>query len=801
MNKSIKGFSIVEIITTTAIIAVIAIIGFTFSSNYRSNQYNTSRVADLTAIYNLLQTNYTQNKTYPDPSGNKQYYDKNGTYAHGIDGAFGVSGFLTQKTLSRDKMGYPFMDGQTKNYYAYGKRLDGNSGYNLATVLNEKGEYFSYVVGDIGGNRMELAGLVKEYSGPNFVTSKSKYLPYNPFELKLTGKISVYSGTVGTVSIIDNNGNTITQNILDQEIEKGNTVKVGAGGLATINLSDGTELKLGSSSQDSILNFSDLEYKDNSNLLTKVMLNLSLGEIWVKAPQLDTDSSLEVTNSFAAASVRGTVFGMTTNPTSGIISLIQGKIEVGKITSKTDENVETIPLFTEANASKGLFYENGISYLEVKDSTKPVDFNYTTSIPTDMGTGKILDVETPQLKFNSGIIPNVTSIIRTSGKLNVKVDNFGADYIEIVGTLFGEQKDFTGITISPTFTNISISNISWLNGSTNYAVKLCKTINDGKKACTGEFIQRTSGQTIDETTINNYKKNASNFNASCEKGKKLFKNYGCLEDKLVAYAPYNESGDMYMNTDDGDMLGFETIMVVSKNTISGPFTKLQDTQALKTSLLPKIGGLSYTPYFNLDSSIFVSSSSDTSNITTNFITPLGLVNYNSGTSFMSYPAGNGGIFLDNDGVEYIRYNLKDLNLKDKFTVEMSIRGGALKRSSLGKNFTLFDFSGSLNTGSNKLVLNTTSSVYGNKLQLFINGVEKNIPISEFNSVDLNKLYKIIASFDGDKFSLKAVGDGFEKIATGRDSTLLNKDFIYVGSSVIGKEQWNDIIDYVKIYRN
>jgi hypothetical protein len=36
-------------------------------------------------------------------------------------------------------------------------------------------------------------------------------------------------------------------------------------------------------------------------------------------------------------------------------------------------------------------------------------------------------------------------------------------------------------------------------------------------ACTGQFIERTSGQTIDETAINNFKKNASNFNASCEK--------------------------------------------------------------------------------------------------------------------------------------------------------------------------------------------------------------------------------------------------------------------------------------------
>ncbi|HBA44763.1 TPA: hypothetical protein DEG21_04605 [Patescibacteria group bacterium] len=71
-----------------------------------------------------------------------------------------------------------------------------------------------------------------------------------------------------------------------------------------INLSDGTELRLGSASGESILDFSDLEYTDDSNLFTKVMINLSLGEIWVKAPQLEDNSSFELKNKFLAATVR-----------------------------------------------------------------------------------------------------------------------------------------------------------------------------------------------------------------------------------------------------------------------------------------------------------------------------------------------------------------------------------------------------------------------------------------------------------------------------------------------------------------
>lgn len=804
MYKSIKWFSLVEIITTTAIIAVLAIIWFTFSSNYQSNQYNSTRVADLTAIYNLLQTNYTQNKTFPDPNWNKQYYDKNWTYAHGSDWAFWVSGFLTQKTLSKDKMWYPFMDWQTKNYYAYWKRLDWNSGYNLATVLNDKWEYLSYVVWDIGWNRMELAGLVKEYSGPNFVTSKSKYLPYNPYELKLTWKISVYSGTV---SITDNNGNVINSNILDQEIEKWNKVKVNTWWLATINLSDWTELRLWSISQDSTLDFNDLEYKDNSNLLTKVMLNLSLGEIWVKAPQLETDSSFEITNSNVAASVRWTIFWMTSNATGWKISLIEWKLEVWKITFKTDENTETTPLFTTDNTASWLIYDSttNTSYLEVKDSIKPVDLNYTITspipTPTEMSTGKILEVETPQLKFNSGIIPNVTSLIRTWDKLAITADNIWADYIEIIWSIYWEQKDkySSWITNPATFTGITIP---WTNWSTNYAIKLCKKIIEWKMACTWEFIQRTSGQSIDEPTINNYKKNASNFNTSCEKWKKPFKNHWCNEDKLVAYAPYNESGDLYMNVDNWDILWFETISVISTSKISAPYTLLENTKPLKDRLVSSIWGLNYTPIIYTSTSVFWVYDSDASTVsnTSNLTALLWLKEYKPATSFMSYPGWNWAIFIDNsnDGYlnDYFKYDISKLNLKDKFTIEISVRWATLRnKSNLGKNFTLFDFWGS----NNKLALNTYSA--SNKLALTVNWVEKNIPISDFSNLDLNKFYKVMVIFEWGKFRLKVSWDWFEKSSDSKIYSILDTSVLYIWSNASKTEQWNDIIDYVKIYKN
>ncbi|MCK9272255.1 FecR family protein [Candidatus Gracilibacteria bacterium] len=768
MNKSIKGFSLVEIITTTAIIAVLAIIGFTFATNYQANQYNTSRVADITAIYDILQTNYTQNKTFPDPSGNKQYYDNKGTYSHGASGAFGVSGFLTSKTLSRDKMGYPFRDEQTKNYYGYGKRLDGNMGYNIATVLNEKGEYFGYVMGDIGGNRMELAGLVKEYAGPNFVINKNKYLPYNPYEIKLTGRVSVY---LGAVNITDGNGNLITStNILDYEIEKGNIVKVPIGGIAIINLSDGTELRLGSDSEESILDFSELEYTDDSNLFTKVMLNLSLGEIWVKAPELEKESAFIIRNKFMAATVRGTVFGMTTNASSGSVSLIDGKLEVGKL----NETGGTTPLFTDSIGT-GFSVENGISYMQVLPGEKPIYYNYIeTGTPTigNVGTGKVLEIETPVLKFNSGILPNIVSIDRSiSGKLGIKVENMGATSIEIKGTGKEIEDSYSG-TFSATDSYFIKNDIPWPNGSNNYSVRLCVNIIEEKQNCTGWATLNTNGTSMSESAIIGLKRASAGFKLECETAMKPFLGFGCQDENLVVYAPYDNIGDLYMYS----------------NSPTVDNKKLEPRTDYVASA--KYDGGNYYRSDLIDSDTNISNPNGVTYPTG--ISGINLWEYSS--SFISMNTGDRGVVVFPYQSAYMKYDLTNLNLGDSFSIEMSVRGGALKRSSLNKNFTLFDFG-----GNNKLVLNTYS--LSNKLQLFVNGTEKSINISDFSNLDSNKFYKITASFNVNKFNLEVAGDGFDKLGQGtQENTLLTQNTIYIGSDISNYNQWNDIIDSVKIYK-
>ena len=75
-----------------------------------------------------------------------------------------------------------------------------------------------------------------------------------------------------------------------------------------------------------------------------------------------------------------------------------------------------------------------------------------------------------------------------------------------------------------------------------------------------------------------------------------------------------------------------------------------------------------------------------------------------------------------------------------------------------------------------------------------------LAIIGFSNLDSNKFYKVITSFEGNKFNLKVVWDWFEKLGTGLESTFVNQNTIYIWSNISNLEQWNDVIDYVKIYK-
>ena len=78
--------------------------------------------------------------------------------------------------------------------------------------------------------------------------------------------------------------------------------------MAILHISDGSELTLGSQTQSTVLNFETLEYKDDSNLFSRIGLFLRSGETVVKVPDLHATSDYSVRSDAVVATVRGTVF-------------------------------------------------------------------------------------------------------------------------------------------------------------------------------------------------------------------------------------------------------------------------------------------------------------------------------------------------------------------------------------------------------------------------------------------------------------------------------------------------------------
>jgi ferric-dicitrate binding protein FerR (iron transport regulator) len=144
--------------------------------------------------------------------------------------------------------------------------------------------------------------------------------------------VSSYSGTI---AVVNSAGNTLS---LTGELSSGDTISVGTGSTALLHISDGSELSLGSAMSETKLELSTLTYNDDNNLASKVSLLLSLGEVWVEAPHLrtetDSTSDLSVQTDSALAAVRGTVFGVSKNALGATqLSLASGKIEVAKLTN------------------------------------------------------------------------------------------------------------------------------------------------------------------------------------------------------------------------------------------------------------------------------------------------------------------------------------------------------------------------------------------------------------------------------------------------------------------------------------
>ncbi len=297
LKRTRYGFTIIELLIVISIIATLSIVVYASTQAIQTSRYNTKRIADVASLSNALEAQYLQTKTIPDPTANRQYYDNHGSYTHSASGAYGVTSLFSEDLLSKSNLAYHPRDPDTDSYYAYGKLLQYSPEYQVGAVLKIDGTPTAYIRGTY--SRTELDSLIRGYNTTIFATDGgTSSLPYNPYKKEVTAYIVESSGAIAI-----NPTKELTSPMI-----VGDTLTVGTGGIAILKVSDGTELIIGSNTNESRFTFSSMELKDDTGLLTKVRGILAMGEVVAKAPKLRTvtgnRSDLEIETGNAVAAVR-----------------------------------------------------------------------------------------------------------------------------------------------------------------------------------------------------------------------------------------------------------------------------------------------------------------------------------------------------------------------------------------------------------------------------------------------------------------------------------------------------------------
>lgn len=834
--KKTLGFTIIEIVTTIVILAVLSIIAFTYVNNYKLTQYNTVRASDIDLLNNTMQSYYETNKKYPLPAWNRQYFDEYWVYSHSSTWAYWVSWFITSQTFGKEFMIVTQKDPTTKYYYAYARTLDNKPTFQFATSLDEKGTYYGYVKWSYAGN--ELAWIVREYNWPNFVINNNpKYLPYNPTALKITWNIASYSWWVQIYK------NGVLSNI-STELEEWYQVKTDTWALATINLSDGSELRLWSNLRSSVLDFSTLKYKEDDNLLTEISLKLTMWEIWVKAPQLEKWSDFMVETDNAAASVRWTVFWMSTDGNGNwSIDLIEWKIQIYSKNGSWDFTpyfpsvysttwsirLENNEEWTQA-VMEVLPWESWVS-LDYQSTTWGTYINSTSTWTVSQTTEDT--IMQPQIRMKSSYIPKILSMNKWTWTLDIKFSNNGWNNYRYV--LYDDSQadsinqDKTILDNKPWIVTGSIDNtsdfvyITWINvgNNTHIAFQICDTSSNiiASSSATTDWVHimdanankcsswntiwfdPTKPVSIKEDSLQKVEiqKQQAEWCPAWQEWSTISNQ--CELPWLVAYAWYDAPGDIFMSILNDKVLFTNTNNIVTTSEFS-PYFVVKNKQEVWNSLKWSVWywTLLRTPNYSLTTQTFDTSTNGTiPNNTWWFIS------YNRSFSYFELPRTNSlfpnwWIYIDakwTSPQDYLKYDLSPLQLWNNFTIEMSVRGAALKRISW--KYKLFNFI--LNSNSTDINLN----IYNWNLSLYwIDSlwtsryamISKNL----LSTLSDNVFYEVSSKFVDNKISLEIIWTNIKSEAS-INWTLNKWGQILIWSDYALANQWNDIINYVKIYKN
>ena len=342
-QKNTAWFSFAEIIITISIIVLFAVVSANFYSGTKEKSLNSQNKVHVDALTNSIMTYTLQNKSQNLilPSWNRKFYTESSTFSDNWEDGetFWVSWFITNETYPNKDLWDVPVDPRTQQNFWYGI-VKNSQEFEIAAVIWEAWNPISYVNWNYWAEDA-VENLIKEYAGPNFVSSYSnEFLPYNPDEHKLIAKISDYSWNIEIFRNNEKLNFANAQEILDFVFLEWDTIKVPQSDYAQIYFSDWSESYLGSKTQDSDLTLAKLSYKKESTVFTNIQLALKIWTIWTKAPKLGENSEFQIFSQDTTASVRWTIFWVTADVNNTEILVKSWRVEVKKyVNNPSFENI------------------------------------------------------------------------------------------------------------------------------------------------------------------------------------------------------------------------------------------------------------------------------------------------------------------------------------------------------------------------------------------------------------------------------------------------------------------------------
>ncbi len=301
MINNKKAFTFIELIISISIIVLISVIAITSLKNNTQKVNNSKIEADSLTLKNALLNYKQENKKFPKPAWNINYFKADSSYWHSWDtNNFWAYGSITEKTIPKKYLDNLPLDPVTNQYYSYWKTLN-NKYFEVASVIRNSETSLTKLGWTYPGEYWPIS-LIREYNGAFFISNQSQiHLPYNPEQHILTAKDQnwkiYYQG-----SEISDTPETLTLYFSDWSV---------------------SELQTGST-----LKFSQLKFntKEN-NLLTTVKLFLSSWEIFTKATALNPDGSdFQIYTSDTTAAVRWTIFAISKAELETKISVLKWEV-------------------------------------------------------------------------------------------------------------------------------------------------------------------------------------------------------------------------------------------------------------------------------------------------------------------------------------------------------------------------------------------------------------------------------------------------------------------------------------------